>query len=192
MITLIAGPMKSGKSTELFRQMERKHIAGKKVLYIGPNLDTRDFFARGIPRSKLFEVANCESVKDWELIDSEIINKWVNSYDAIFIDEFFMIKNNLKICTTLPTAGHKCDIYFGGLIANANATSWPEFSAIAPYCDEFIKLSAVCEKCGSEHANYSAFMGEIKDGEIVIGDVQYSALCRKCFLEHIRGIKNGN
>ena len=73
MITLIAGPMTSGKSTELFRQMERKHIAGKKVLYVCPSLDTREFFARGIPRSRLFEVASCETVKDWNLVDETVV-----------------------------------------------------------------------------------------------------------------------
>ena len=47
MITLICGPMFSGKSTELIRQLERKHIAGKRVLYVRPNADSRDFIARG-------------------------------------------------------------------------------------------------------------------------------------------------
>lgn len=182
MITLIAGPMKSGKSTELFRQMERKHIAGKKVLYIGPNTDTREFFARGIPRSKLFEVANCATVKDWNTVDQDTMHRWLNGFDAIFVDEFFMIQNNVRLCSELPEDNHKCDIFFGGLIADANAKMWDELTAIEPYCDEIVKLSAVCEECGSEHANFS-YMKNIKSGTIVVGDSEYKALCRKCYLK---------
>ena len=75
MITLITGPMKCGKSTELFRQMERKHIAGKKILYISAKNDSREFFARGIPRSKLFEVANVKVVENWAKLGIKDIQK---------------------------------------------------------------------------------------------------------------------
>ena len=182
MITLIAGPMKSGKSTELFRQMERKHIAGKKVLYVCPSLDTREFFARGIPRSRLFEVASCETVKDWNLVDEKKLYDWIDGYDAIFVDEFFMIKNNIRLCTILPADDHKCDIFFGGLIADASAGMWGELIEIEPYCDEIIKLTAVCERCGSEHANFS-YMKNVSQNAIVIGDAEYKALCRRCYLK---------
>ena len=186
MITLITGPMKSGKSTEMYRQMERKHLAGKKVLYIGPSLDNRDFYARGIPKSRLQEVADVIVLTDWCKLSNTKLKDILNNYDSIFIDEYFMIKHNVRICKILPDDNnHKCDIYFGGLIADANAKTWPEYLEISPYCDEIIKLSAVCEDCGSEHANYSAFMGDLKEGEIIVGDTQYKALCRKCFLKRM-------
>ena len=179
MITLITGPMKSGKSTELFRQMERKHIAGKTILYVGPKKDDREFYARGIPRSKLFEVATVKTVTDWSQVN---IQEYVNEYDAIFVDEFFMISNNKLLCETIAINGTKNDIFFAGLLADANAKLWSESIEILPYCDEIFKMNAVCENCGSEHANYS-FMKNIKPGQILVGDSEYKALCRRCFLK---------
>ena len=171
--------MKSGKSTEIFRQMERKHLAGKRVLYIGPPSDDRKFYARGILKEKLFQVANCITVANWNYLETIEILDYLNNYDAIFIDEYFMIANNKRLCTLVSSG--KCDIYFGGLLADANAIIWPEAIEILPYCDNIIKLNAVCEECGSEYANYS-YMKGIKPGQLVIGDTEYKALCRKCYL----------
>ena len=91
-------------------------------------------------------------------------------------------KNNIRLCTILPTDDHKCDIFFGGLIADASAGMWGELIEIEPYCDEIIKLTAVCERCGSEHANFS-YMKNVSQNAIVIGDTEYKALCRRCYLK---------
>ena len=188
MITLITGPMKCGKSTELFRQMERKHIAGKKILYISAKNDSREFFARGIPRSKLFEVANVKVVENWAKLGIKDIQKMIDDYDAIFIDEFFMIKNNYVLPTFMPiNPDHKCDIYFAGLIADAKAQLFPEAIKVIPLCDEIIKLSAVCEECGSEHANFSYMKNfKCKPGTFIVGDAEYRVLCRKCYFKAFR------
>ena len=175
MITLICGPMFCGKSTELIRQLERKHIAGKKVLYVRPKLDSRNFIARGY-KGDLKSMADITEVSD--LKDAEL-SKWINIYDAIFIDEYFMISNCDLICKELSEE-HKCDIYFGGLLATAENTVWPETIKILPYCDEIVKLNSICTECGSEHGNYSLFRGR-KDTALVIGDNTYTAVCRKCY-----------
>lgn len=184
MITLICGPMFSGKSTELIRQLERKNIAGKKTLYIRPVMDNRDFVARGYSGSltDLADVLETDNL----LLTSLSTQTLVDFYDAIFIDEYFMIANCDVICKTLPSdSSHKCDIYFGGLLATAENTLWPEAINILPYCDEIVKLNSVCVECGSEHGNYSFFKGEKKDA-IVIGDNTYKAVCRKCY-KNLRG-----
>lgn len=178
MITLICGPMFSGKSTELIRQLERKHIAGKKVLYIRPNKDSRDFVARGY-KGDLKKLASLEYVNDFSKNHDKLV-EWISEYDAIFVDEYFMIENCDLLCKVLPEEDHKCDIYFGGLLATAENVTWPEAVKILPYCDEIIKLNAVCTNCGSEHGNYSLFKGEKKEA-LVIGDNTYMAVCRKCY-----------
>lgn len=178
MITLICGPMFSGKSTELIRQLERKHIAGKKTLYIRPNLDSRDFVARGYS-GNLSEITDIIEVNDFNESHDSIV-EWVNKYDSIFVDEYFMIPHCNLICKILPDEDHRCDIYFGGLLSTAENAIWPEAVNILPYCDDIVKLNAVCTHCGSEHANYSLFKGEKKQ-TLVIGDNTYTAVCRKCY-----------
>lgn len=180
MITLITGPMKSGKSTEMFRQMERKHLAGKKVLYVGPKADTRAFYARGIPKSSLFAVARVQVVDDWNKIPSKELKKLVKDFDAIFVDEYFMIENNVRLIEHLANEANK-DLVFGGLLADANAKLWTEAAEILPYCDNVVKLLAICECCGSEYANFSYKKG-IEAGQIDVGDSKYKVLCRHCYL----------
>lgn len=176
MITLICGPMFSGKSTELIRQLERKHIAGKRVLYVRPNADSRDFIARGYKG----DLSDKADIKEVSQFTSELVKEMVQNYDAIFVDEYFMIKDCNLLCKELPEDGHKCDIYFGGLLATAENTVWPETVSILPYCDDIVKLNAVCVSCGSDHGSYSLFKGK-KDTSLVIGDDTYMAVCRKCY-----------
>lgn len=178
MITLICGPMFSGKSTELIRQLERKHIAGKKVLYIRPNMDSRGFIARGY-KGDLTNMADVKQISDFASPEVNI-EEMVNTYDAIFVDEYFMIQNCALLCKQLPEDNKKCDIYFGGLLATAENKVWPETVSILPYCDEIVKLNAICLECGSEHANYSLFKAK-KTTDLAIGDDTYKAVCRKCY-----------
>ena len=116
----------------------------------------------------------------------------IDDYDAIFIDEFFMIKNNYVLGSFLPIKPeHRCDIYFAGLIANAKAEMWPEAIKVIPLCDEIIKLNAVCEFCGSEHANFSYMKNfKLKPGTFQVGDAEYRVLCRKCYIGAT--VKEGN
>src|SRR5690554_7954903 len=45
MLTVIIGPMFSGKTTELLRRLERYDLAGKKVVLVRPQTDTRLFLS---------------------------------------------------------------------------------------------------------------------------------------------------
>lgn len=178
MITLICGPMFSGKSTELIRHLDRKHIAGKKVLYIRPKMDSRGFIARGYS-GNLTDIADVIEIADFSNPDVKLV-ELVNKYDSIFVDEYFMIHNCIELCKVLPENNHECDIFFGGLLATAENVTWPEAAAITPFCDEIVKLNAVCTECGSEYGNYSLFKGTKKEA-LVIGDNTYTAVCRKCY-----------
>ena len=100
-------------------------------------------------------------------------------YIPILIAKYFMISNCDLICKELSEE-HKCDIYFGGLLATAENTVWPETIKILPYCDEIVKLNAVCQNCGSDYANYSLFKG-IKNQVLTIGDHEYIPVCRECY-----------
>lgn len=183
MITGIVGPMFSGKSSELLRLADRKHIAGKKTLLVRPEKDTRDFVARNHSSEMNF-------IDDIIVIDDFMdapVKEWINKYDAIFVDEFWMIKNNIVLCKLLPDEDHKVDIYFCGIWANVNQELWPESIAIIPYFDEITLLPAVCTECGSEHATHNVRLdGNMKVATDIgagVGDSEYTVLCRKCYLK---------
>lgn len=182
MVVGIVGPMFSGKSSELLRLLERKHIAGKKCLLIRPEKDTRKFVARGWDNEAIKGMADVLVIDDFGDIK---IPRLLNDYDAIFVDEFWMIKNNVLLCQM--SYSHHIDLYFCGIWANVNQELWPEAAKLIPYFDEITKLNAVCTECGSEHANYSVRLdGNMRVATDIgagVGDAEYTVLCRRCFLK---------
>ena len=179
MITLICGPMYSGKSTALFQRLERLIFAKKKVLLIRPKKDTRGYFTHsgGVDLKKLEEKYPQNFVvlefKVFEANDNK--NIAADGFDAVFVDEYFMIPGIHQLChqTTF-------DVYFGGLLVTSECELFTETVKILPYCDKIKKLNAVCMDCGSELGSYS-FADFEKTSEVVVGDTKYRCLCQKCY-----------
>lgn len=183
MITLICGPMFSGKSTSLVQKMERYFYAKKRIAYVKPLTDNRGYVTHSGLSSveeRFGKDVSCFEVGDLSTIVDTLTN---GNYDAVFIDEYFMISNCESICATVTEKGKHLDIYFAGLLADSDAKIWPEAEAILPYCDEVIKLNGVCTDCGSQHANYSYYKAGTKKDRLTVGDNAYTCLCRRCFLQ---------
>jgi thymidine kinase len=179
MKTLICGPMYSGKTTALFQRLERQLFARKKVLLIRPKKDTRGYFTHsgGIDLNKLEEKYPQQFVvlemKTFEPVD--IKNIIADEFDAVFVDEYFMIPGIHHICHQ-----NTFDVYFSGLLATSECELCTEAVKILPYCDKIKKLNAVCMDCGSELGSYS-FADFEKTSEVVVGDAKYRCLCQKCY-----------
>ena len=104
-----------------------------------------------------------------------------DEYDAVFVDEYFMIKN----CAALAIECRKDqDVYFAGLLATSECTLFAEAAGLLPYCDSIIKLNGVCTQCASQVGNYSYYMQGAKTSDIVVGDSEYTCLCRDCYLKN--------
>lgn len=179
MITLICGPMYSGKSTALFQRLERCLFARKKVLLIRPKKDDRGYFTHsgGVDLKKLEEnFREYFYIEEAESIGTSFLN-WIlyEKFEAVFVDEYFMIPGIHQLChqTTF-------DVYFGGLLVTSECELFTETVKILPYCDKIKKLNAVCMDCGSELGSYS-FADFEKTSEVVVGDTKYRCLCQKCY-----------
>lgn len=178
MITLICGPMYSGKSTALFQRLERLLFAKKKVLLIRPKKDDRGYFTHsgGIDLEKLEENYKNFVVLTFKSIDEFLVNNIkADKFDVVFVDEYFMIPGAVNLCHQ-----NDFDVYFGGLLADSECKLFPETIKILPYCDKIKKLNAVCMDCGSELANYS-FADFDKTSVICVGDNKYKCLCKSCY-----------
>lgn len=186
MITLICGPMYSGKSTMLVQKMERYIYANKKICLVRPKRDDRGYFTHGGIDNVKKILKPTDGYYEISSFDKDCVSAFITSYDAIFVDEYFMIQNCKLLCETL-VEDKRCDIYFAGLLASSENKLFNETISILPYCDEIFKLNGVCvgiddKGCGSQHGNYSGYFGKAeKTSDILVGDKAYRCLCRKCY-----------
>jgi thymidine kinase len=179
MIELITGPMFSGKSTLLFQKMERYVYAGKRVVLIRPEQDTREFFSHSPLDTALRNLVKREKI-DIIMVADFLEYRLPEKYDTVFVDEYFMIKNCWHLACGCSS---EQNIYFAGLLATSECKLFDEAIQLLPYCDSIIKLNGVCTRCGSQDGNYSYYRKGSKKEEIVVGDNEYTCLCRDCYME---------
>ena len=183
MIKLFCGSMYSGKSESLVRDMIKLTYAKKKILFVRPVIDDRGYITHSRSDFKLSDAIEKGKIEVAFLkrFDGETIGKILNEcYDAVFIDEYFMIENNRELLEFILKNKADTDVYFGGLIADSDAKMFDEAIEILPLCDEIEKLNGVCTECGSMLGNYSYYKGT-KSSQIEVGDAKYECVCGKCY-----------
>lgn len=178
LVTIIVGPMYSGKSSELLRYLERASIGKKKVCLVRPRLDNRKFFSHSVSTQTLYNKIEipiiyyplAESVSDYDVIG---IDECQFIYD---LDEFvrFLIKQNKTV-------------YMSGLLATSESVIFDPIKNVLPYCDEIVKLNAVCVECSNDIGNYTRYKEGNKKHNVEIGGAdKYDAVCAQCYFKGIK------
>lgn len=184
MITLICGPMYSGKSTALLQRMERSLYANRTIFVIRPQKDNRNYLTHNDKEDPITILNNKFSGKMLETRENEInddVLELARAFDEIFIDEYFMIKNCKRLFEIYKKNSLVKNIYFAGLLASSENKLFNETIEILPYCDKIKKLNGVCTNCGSEEGNFSVYIGKTeKEGDILVGDNDYVCRCFEC------------
>ena len=143
-LTVIAGPMFSGKSEELMRRVRRATIAGVDVLVVSHSLDTRSDISTitshtgvnipAVPLGDVVSIAEAARQKD---------------YDLIAIDEAqFFGQDLVPAVDELLRQG--IDVIVEGLCVTFDGQPFeplPSFMAVA---EDVLRLTAVCTVCGKD------------------------------------------
>ncbi|ABR31060.1 thymidine kinase [Thermosipho melanesiensis] len=175
-ITVITGPMYSGKTTELLSFVEIYNIGRKKTIVFKPSIDNR--YGEDIVSTHTgFKVSAIRISKSREILD--YIR---DSIDAVFVDEIqFFDLELVDVVKELVFKG--IDVYCAGLDISYLENPFETTAKLLAMADEVIKKKAVCEKCGEHRATYS-YKIIPNGGEIDVGGKEkYIALCRKCLSE---------
>ena len=171
----------AGKTTELMRYLERAIRGKKRVCLFRPRTDSREFFSHSVATEITFNNLNIPIIsinEDGTFHEGYTVDSILKTYDVIGIDECQFIHNLKFIVNTFETK----DIYMSGLLATSECTVFPSIVDVLPYCDEIIKLNAVCSVCGNDLGNYTYHKGGAKTAEVEVGGAsKYDARCKHCY-----------
>lgn len=171
-ITLIIGPMWSGKSSELFRRLKRAEIADQKtVLYKYIN-DTRY-------DSDCTIASSHDGIKHPGVPVSDFSDEAIPDVDVIGIDEGQFIKGLAQFAVWAANAGKL--VIIAGLDADYQMKPFPEIVNLVPLSERILKLHAVCFTC-KQDASFTRRLDCAESAlEVIGGADKYVSQCRKCY-----------
>lgn len=174
MITVIAGGMYSEKTTELQRRGKRLQRAGKRVVFIKPEMDNRYSENEVVTH----DGNSVESI-NMPTTDPEKLFEIANEYDVFCIDEIQFF--DAKIVEILNSfACHGREIIVAGLDLAHDGSLFTVTASLMGYAETVVKINAVCATCGddawiTEKVGGSEELVELGSDEI------YKPICRRCY-----------
>lgn len=172
------GTMFGGKSTELQRLGERHLLAGQKVCFFKPQLDTRY-------SDKEIVTHNGNKVAAIAIPRGEsIIGHIPDGTEVVLLDEVqFFDKNIIQDIWALLEIG--MNIYVAGLDMDFKGRAFVVVKELMTFADEVKKFHAVCEVCGEDavHTGKRSVQG---DKVLELGEKNlYMPLCRECYFDYM-------
>lgn len=176
-LTLIIGPMKSGKSLELIARVAPHRYAQKEILYVQAARHVRD---EGIT-SRLG--LTTKAIKATSLTDI------ADNFDVIGVDEAHMFSpEDMAYVNQWLKAGK--EVVISGLDVSYDGKLMPSIAKLYELKpDVIINKLSVCDVC---HEYQGKFTQILKNNEVVTsglshvvpedGTYEYQARCRKCFI----------
>lgn len=182
MLSVITGPMFSGKSEEFIRRCTRAIIAQKKIAIFKPLKDTRTPECVASRNGLELEAVVCSAPEEiWEYYLE-------HKPEFIGIDEAQFFGKSLVHVADRLAFEKDTHVVIAGLdmdFAGRPFGPMPDLLAIA---DEVVKLQAICMVCRKEKATRTQRLinGEPASPDsplILVGDLAegYEARCRRCY-----------
>lgn len=177
-LTLIIGPMYSGKTTSIIELCRKYELSNLRTLVINYAEDRRYHDSMLSTHDKV--MIPCKNIINLsDIVDEETIN----NYDVFLINEgqfFSDLKDNvLKLVET-----HKKTVYVCGLDGDFKRNGFEQMMLLVPLADEIIKKYSICKGCmNGTRALFSHRITNEKEVK-VIGSDNYIPLCRECYLKY--------
>lgn len=176
-IQLIIGPMWAEKTSELIRRCRRYKHAGKKcvmVKYIEDRRYSEDFIVTH--DGNKYEAIACKKLED---IKHQLD---ILDYDVMGIDEGQFYDDIVEFCEEMANEGKI--VIVAALDGTFERKPFKRILELVPLCEDVMKLSGVCMKCGKEASftrRNSANQGDNVKIIDIGGSDKYMCVCRKCY-----------
>jgi thymidine kinase len=173
-LTVIVGPMYSGKTTELLSYMEIYKLGRKKTLLFKPALDVR--YGTSVVKTHSGLEAQAVPVE----FTKDMLPYLREKVDAVFIDEVqFFDKDLVKLVRKL--LDENVNVFCAGLDMTFKQNPFETTMLLLALANEVTKKKAVCHVCGEYNATLTYKISD-SDSEIDVGGKEkYIAVCRDCY-----------
>ena len=181
-LKLIIGPMFSGKTSTLIRDLQLCSDIGLKCIYVNSSLDERSDEDYSTHNPLIKSIGTFDSVK-MDYLDIELFL----DYDVIGIDESQFFSGLFDNVIQLVDSYSK-KVIVAGLSGDFRREPFGEILTLVSYADKIQQLYAFCDICKSKNRICNAMFSKRVSSEtselVEIGAKdKYLAVCRSCFLE---------
>ena len=181
MLTVITGPMFSGKSSKLITMLMSYAIAGKNALAFKPNIDNRFEIEKAIVSHTNNQfpaiVLPCDSPGDSINSLPLVLTPHVVGFDEA---QFFHKEELLETVDYLMEK--KLCVICAGLSQDYSGKPFGAMPHLLSIADEIISLKAVCSNCKSIGIATRTYRKSNDGDQVVVGGVdKYEARCYTCW-----------
>lgn len=165
--------MWSGKTTELFRRLQRARYAGQRtVLYK---------YAKDVRYGRASMASSHDDKHEAAVPVCELSVDMIEPNTVVGIDEGQFIGNLVEFCEAAANQG--CTVIVSALDSDFKREAFPSITALIPKCEKIDKLHAVCFTCKGE-ASFTKrrACASATTVEDIGGSDKYLAVCRKCHI----------
>jgi thymidine kinase len=175
---LILGPMKSGKTSELIRELRRYETRNKRVIAIKHTKDSRDHDREGLIRSR--DGTNYPSTLAVDQLDFDAIVGRDTEPLVVAIDEGQFFGDKLAPFVSKCTLfGHQ--VIVSALNADFRLLPFECVSQVASFSITR-QLFAICQNCGADALHTRKLGGDYSLAiEVEGGNAEYAPYCTQCF-----------
>ncbi len=180
-LSLIIGPMFSGKTTRLIEMYERLSFCSKnkksRVCVINYIEDNR-YGSSSMLVSHKKRMINCISLDKLESLIKD--SKYIKEYDTFLINEGQFFEDLQEVVLELVN-NYKKNIYIAALDGDYLRRPFDNVMSLIPQCDDIVKLKSLCKNCRDGTEALFSYRITNEQEVKVIGTGNYVPLCRKCY-----------
>ena len=174
-VTVIVGPMFSGKTTELIRLAKRFLLSNETVLMYKYAKDTRYVDRKALASSHDEKTFPAVAVTSLVGVD-------VPAVDVVCIDEGQFIDGLVDFCERAANAG--LQVLVSGLYSTFQKRPFQRIADLVAGAEEIIALSAICIVCHGK-AHFTRRLSSATEVEVIGGAESYVPCCRACWQQPI-------
>ncbi len=171
-ITLIIGPMWSGKTNEIIRRMRLARYAGYSTKLFKYARDTR------YTRQSLVISHDGIQEEAIPIMSARESLEQVQDGDVVCFEEGQFIDDLVEVCEKFANQGHQ--VFISALASDYKRDPFPVITDMVAKADKIIQLKAICHTCKGS-ASFTRRIVEYEGVELIGGSESYEASCRGCF-----------